>query len=410
MANYSDDFLSPEDERNTARRIHRARSGGYVDHAEDRSRWNQRYHLQPGSNHLSVPTFDRGDTSHGGHRRVRSNDEIRRRRVVSSDSARRSHHDPAPVPVTEYNVREARPMMQEHDLRGEARRYIERARQDSERSGRTSNPAHQRRPSRPKIKVEVHNHASRTDRSTSRRSPNRSPRSAKSPRNHDYSPRSATRSHTTTPPNAQAQTSLLASHLATLQRRLHSIITTCNRHSHISALDPRDLTFSQIAQEVEGCAFQLRVWSRSVNLSGMVRTDRSKREVVEMVGRTLEGMGEKAERLEEACEGVDAGDLRWEGIGDGEDGNGDGEEEWESDGDGDGRNGTIDVTETIGFQIHSLLDSLRSQTNSLARLTRSLQEATPDAREEVEAVEDLVKEMAALFPTKRIFALDDREG
>lgn len=142
----------------------------------------------------------------------------------------------------------------------------------------------------------------------------------------------------------------------------------------------------------------------------MVRTDRSKREVVEMVGRTLEGMGEKAERLEEACEGVDAGDLRWEGIGDGEDGNGDGEEEWESDGDGDGRNGTIDVTETTGFQIHCLLDSLRSQTNSLARLTRSLQEATPDAREEVEAVEDLVKEMAALFPTKRIFALDDREG
>lgn len=52
-----------------------------------------------------------------------------------------------------------------------------------------------------------------------------------------------------------------------------------------------------------------------------------------------------------------------------------------------------DVTETLGFIIQSHLDSIRFQMQTLSRLTRSLQEATPDAKAEVVAVGDLVADV-----------------
>jgi hypothetical protein len=58
-----------------------------------------------------------------------------------------------------------------------------------------------------------------------------------------------------------------------------------------------------------------------------------------------------------------------------------------------------DVTESLGYIIQSGLDSIKLQSQSLKRLTRSLQEATPDAREEVEAVALLVEEVARYFGT-----------
>lgn len=56
-----------------------------------------------------------------------------------------------------------------------------------------------------------------------------------------------------------------------------------------------------------------------------------------------------------------------------------------------------DVTESLGFIILAHLDSIRYQLQTLSRLTRSLQEATPDAKDEVIAVGDLVAEVDKFF-------------
>lgn len=394
MADHSDEFLSPEDERNTHRRINRARSGGYVDHAEDRARWNRRYHAQPASNHLSVPTFDSGH----GHRRVRSHDEIRRRRVASTDSPHQ-HYEP----VSSYNVREARPQMAEHDLRKEARRYMERVRREADPQVRSSETTHQRRPSRPKIKVQVHQQhspESRPDRNTPRRSPNRSPRtprtprSAKSARSHDPSPRSS---------KSTGSLPVLPFYFASVQRKLEAVIAACEPHSDIEAATPRDLTFAKIADEVEGCAFQLRSWSQTVDLNDMIKIDRSKRDHMDLTTRTLERLENRADKLRDACRMAKPQDLKWKPLPDDVDDEG----SYNSNVENLDRLG--DVTDSLGFKIHSLLDSLRSQTHILFRMTRSLQEATPNARDEVTVVEKLVKDTACRFPARGILSLDRNE-
>lgn len=56
-----------------------------------------------------------------------------------------------------------------------------------------------------------------------------------------------------------------------------------------------------------------------------------------------------------------------------------------------------DPTETPGFVIHSMLHSIEVQIQTLKRLSRSLQEATPDARDEVVNVTRLVEETAQYF-------------
>lgn len=56
-----------------------------------------------------------------------------------------------------------------------------------------------------------------------------------------------------------------------------------------------------------------------------------------------------------------------------------------------------DPTEAPGFVIHTLLHSIEVQIQTLKRLTRSLQEATPSAREEVVNVTRLVEETAQYF-------------
>lgn len=55
------------------------------------------------------------------------------------------------------------------------------------------------------------------------------------------------------------------------------------------------------------------------------------------------------------------------------------------------------MTESLGFIIQSHLNSIQLQIQTLKRLTRSLQEATPDAKEEVIAVSSLVREVERFF-------------
>jgi hypothetical protein len=56
-----------------------------------------------------------------------------------------------------------------------------------------------------------------------------------------------------------------------------------------------------------------------------------------------------------------------------------------------------DPTESIGYIINTSLRSIKLQIQNLKRLTRSLQEATPDAREEVAAVSSRVAEVTKYF-------------
>jgi hypothetical protein len=59
-----------------------------------------------------------------------------------------------------------------------------------------------------------------------------------------------------------------------------------------------------------------------------------------------------------------------------------------------------DPTETLSYIIHSSLQSIELQIQKLKRLSRTLQEATPDAKDEVMAVARLVTETAEYFGSK----------
>lgn len=56
-----------------------------------------------------------------------------------------------------------------------------------------------------------------------------------------------------------------------------------------------------------------------------------------------------------------------------------------------------DLTECLVFVVESGLHSIDLQIKSLKRLTRALQDATPDGKEEVEAVAELVEEVGLYF-------------
>lgn len=67
--------------------------------------------------------------------------------------------------------------------------------------------------------------------------------------------------------------------------------------------------------------------------------------------------------------------------------------------------------ETLSFVIHSCLHSIELQIQNLKLLSRTLQEATPDAREEVEAVSRLVAETVKYFGSQdalRRYSIDER--
>lgn len=56
-----------------------------------------------------------------------------------------------------------------------------------------------------------------------------------------------------------------------------------------------------------------------------------------------------------------------------------------------------DPTESIGYAITASLQSIRLQIKNLKRLTRSLQDVTPDAMQEVAAVSALVGDVGRYF-------------
>jgi hypothetical protein len=56
-----------------------------------------------------------------------------------------------------------------------------------------------------------------------------------------------------------------------------------------------------------------------------------------------------------------------------------------------------DVTESLAFVIQAHMNSIQTKIQTLKRLSRSLQEATPAAKDEVVAIDELVAEVGGYF-------------
>ncbi|CAO2656467.1 Nn.00g052700.m01.CDS01 [Neocucurbitaria sp. VM-36] len=358
MATHSSEFLDV-DEYEKKPSLHRSRSGGYADHLEeqvlwdrrDRERQMKRYHdsrfgsaastqQRSTPDRLGVPVFE-------STRRNRSNSDIGRRQDDSTPK---------------YNVQEVRPeskSIYDYNLSSEP------ALPSQLPVPHVWRPQHRKKPS---INVEIHQDnppKSTTPGQTPRRSPSASPRS----------------------PTAQPQ---LQYQYATLQNILSQVSTTCAAYLKVEAADPRDLTFTKIAEQVKGFSFDLQVWAHVVSLNSMAQIDARKRKVVEAASRNLDRLIDRVTELTAACSEAKPKDLKYRTLPEVDD------ENMFAD-DADDEESEMDPTESLGFVIHSSLHSIELQIQTLKRLSRSLQEATPDAKDELVRVSALVAEVAQYF-------------
>ncbi|KAF1844035.1 uncharacterized protein K460DRAFT_342946 [Cucurbitaria berberidis CBS 394.84] len=358
MATHSSVFLDvDENERQPS--LHRSRSGGYVDHLEEQVKFDRRdcerqmkryhdgrygsastpQHSSP-SDRLRVPIFETNT------RRNRSNSETGKRQDESSSKYNVQEVRPGPRPVYDYDLTSEPVLPSQVAL--------------------PRRPPQQKRPS---IKVEIHQDnppSSNTTTQTPRRSPSASPRS----------------------PTAQPQ---LQYQYATLQNTLAQVSTTCAVYLKVEAADARDLTFTKIAEQVKGYAFDLQVWAHVVGLNSMAQIDSRKRTIVEAASLNLDRLIERVTELNAVCSEAKPKDLKYGALPEVDD-----ETMFDNEDDDRSRN-EADATETIGFIIHSSLQSIELQIQTLKRLSRSLQEASPDAKDEVVGVASLVEEIAQYF-------------
>ena len=358
-----EDFLTVDEAQN-ARGIHRSRSGGYQDFLEEQEQWErrdrerrmQRYHGQrnQGSDRLYAPTFETV------HRRVQSNENIKTRKEPTKKS---------------YHVREQKPS---YDLNQNVPLPSQLpVRQFSWKPD----------PTKTKMQIVIDQPTPPTAaKETPRKSPSGSPSSPSRPK--------------------------LQFQFAALQNRFADITSVCRPNMHVEAANPRDLTFAKISDEVNGFAFQLRIWHDIVNMDGMTRIDRTKRDIVDKAARTLDRLVDRADDLQRHCAAARPRDLKTVALPDADE---DDEYDGYSDDEDDvyetkclnsftytDRNcrSEKDITETLGYSIQASLNSIRLQIQTLSRLTRSLQEAIPDACDEVEGVERLVRDVGKYFGTE----------
>jgi hypothetical protein len=281
MATSSSDILEVDhDERYPNR--YRSRSGGFVDHLEEKTKWDRsnrerqmkRYH---DSQHGAASTFKQPTAS--DRLRVPVFETTRRPRSTSDVSARDSNSE------RKYNVQEVRPSpkpLHDYDLSSEPVLPSQLPVKYEMK------PQHQKRPS---IKVEIHqdNPPSSTIGTgfTPKRSPSASPRS----------------------PTAQPQ---LQYQYATLQNKLNQISNTCRPYIDVEAAKPQDLTFEKIAERVKGFAFDLQVWAHVSNLEGMAKVDPRKRKIVDAASQSLDRLIDRVTELNDACLQAKPRDLKYE--------------------------------------------------------------------------------------------------
>ncbi|CBX98371.1 hypothetical protein LEMA_P097800.1 [Plenodomus lingam JN3] len=342
---------------------HRSRSSGYVDDVEDRERRDRRecekqmkrYH---DSKYYTSSTNHQRSTS--DYLSVSGSGVTIRNTHSNDDNAIRQAHDQR----RGYKTKEFQPSPRNlYDLDP----ITEPVRQSPPKVAYTDQT---KRLKRPAIKVEIHQDNSAFLDSPADLTPRRSPSA------NPHSP--------TTQPELQYQ-------YAALQNRLTHIGSTCATYALVEAASPQDLTFTKIAEQVDGFAFDIQVWAHIVCLDSMARIDSQKRHVVETASRNLERLLYKVAELDDACARAKPKDLKlvgWPQI--------DNEMAYKEEED-DGNQSIDDLTDSLAFIIHSCLQSIELQLRTLKRLSRSLQEATPDAREEVIAITKLVHQTAQHF-------------
>ncbi|KAF2685647.1 hypothetical protein K458DRAFT_416870 [Lentithecium fluviatile CBS 122367] len=348
MANRSAEVFDLK-EGNDTPSLHRSRSGGYADYLEEKTRWDRRNrerqmkryhdsHLSPtdaqASDRLYVPAFE------PTHRRSRSHEHIE----VKEEEPARS-----------YKLREAVPARLSDPK-------VEPARSDSFLTRRTTERT---KPRRPSIKVHIHQDnppLPASSRPTPTRSPSASPR----------------------PPSAVPQ---LQYQCATLQHKLRQIGTMCSPYLEVEAAHPRDITFAKIAEQCKGFAFELDVWRYIAQVDDMAKIDSRQRKLVEAASRTLDRMTRRVEALSDDCSKVKPGDLKVDLLPEAN------SSESDEDEDDDDTTESEEVTESPAFIIQYHLNSIQTQIQTLKRLSRSLQEATPSAMDEVVAVGRLVDDL-----------------
>ncbi|KAJ4990745.1 hypothetical protein SVAN01_03754 [Stagonosporopsis vannaccii] len=197
-------------------------------------------------------------------------------------------------------------------------------------------------------------------------------------------------------PHSPTAQPVLQVQYATLQHKLTQICNSCERYLEVEPADPRDLTFSKIRETVEGFAEDLHIWSHAANLDGLARIDKSMRHLVDMASDVLDRLAERVTALREACADAKPKDLKMPSL-DEMDEEHDIDLYDDDDDDDDGDRSAQDPTESLGFVINSLLQSVAMQVRQLKLLSPSLQEATPDVGDEMVKVAKLVKEPGNMF-------------
>ncbi|KAH9879833.1 hypothetical protein J1614_001857 [Plenodomus biglobosus] len=346
---------------------HRSRSSGYVDDVEERKRRDRRecerqmkrYHDYKFSSSSSSTSFQRQ------HQRSTSDylgvpvSGVTIRNAYSNDNIRGARDEP----LRGYNIKDVQPGPSQYDY-NLTREPVLPSQHIEPHVGQKT-----KRHKRPAIRVEIHQDHPPFSNAAAGPTPTRSP--------------SASLNSPTAQPELQYQ-------YATLQNRLAQLGSTCATYSHVEAANPHDLTFAKIAKRVDGFAFDLQVWAHIICLNSMAKIDAEKRYIVEAAARNLDRLLCKVQELDHACARAKPRDLKfavaWPRV--------DEEKMYEEE---DGDWGFGDPTDSLAFAIHSSLRSIELQMRTLKRLARSLQEATPDAKEEVVAMAKLIQQTTRYF-------------
>lgn len=351
----------------------RSSSGGYLDFFENQREFERkkremalelryddfrRPHVPPpkSAESLQVPPPE-GAT----HRRVRSHEEIGSRREPSSREYRTRIQQP------QYSLSSDAPVPTQLPVKR----------------------IHKPRPG-PKIQVQV-TQPDPPNPTGEGHTPRRSPLKSASPHS----------------PGAQPE---LLYQFKTIQTKLSDVQTKCAPYEDLEAANPRDLTFAKIAEEVKGYAFQLTIWGQIVHIESLGRIDKKKRDVVESVSDTLDRISDRIAELNKACLVAKPRDLKIAPLPELED-DGDDFEYGFGDEDEPNEDNAVDEIESLGARIQSYLQSIRTNMQALGRLTRSLQEASPDCMEEVVAVEKLVGEVTKFFGSEedvKMYGIDTK--
>lgn len=259
-------------------RQHRSRSNDYVDQLEEHVRQDRRErelqmkryhenskytstaHQRSNSDHLCVPAETTG--------RARINERNEQQHVDSPRNFRVEEVRPGPRPTYNYDLNTEPVLPSQMPTKYEWK---------------------PQQPGKPKIKVQIIQDNPPPSNKTSARTPKQSP---------SASPNS---------PTAQPE---LRFQYSTLQTKLARISATCAPYSDVEPASPRDLTFAKIAAQADGFAFDLHIWSQTVNLDGLAMVEKSKRNTADATSRTLGRLSLHVSDLNEACIRAKPKDLK----------------------------------------------------------------------------------------------------